>query len=64
MGEVPGTPGVMPMLAGTVGVLGACVGSWLAVAAETTVATDSAAATGRPSSGMLGMRGSPVGLGA
>ncbi|WJR34084.1 hypothetical protein P3F83_01110 [Mycobacteroides immunogenum] len=61
---MPLTPGVSPVLTGTLGVivLGA-VGSWWAAALDTAVATDSAAAAGSPSSGMDGMRGRPAGLG-
>ncbi|WP_237076090.1 hypothetical protein [Mycobacteroides abscessus] len=50
-------PGVIPVLAGTVGAVGAAVGScWVPTALDTAVAMDSAAA-GMFGSGTDGMRG-------
>ncbi|MDM2349076.1 hypothetical protein [Mycobacteroides abscessus] len=64
MGGVPGTPGVMPVDAGVLGVivLGAAVESWCAVALDTAVAMVSAAAA-MSGSGRLGMCGSPGSFG-
>ncbi|WP_236741157.1 hypothetical protein [Mycobacteroides abscessus] len=67
-GGVPATPGVVPVLAGTVGVIvalgvGAAVGSWCAVAELTAVVMVSRGMFERSGSGILGMRGSPVDFG-
>ncbi|MDO3144240.1 hypothetical protein [Mycobacteroides abscessus] len=64
VGDVPGTPGVMPVDAGVLGVivLGAAVESWCAVALDTAVVMVSAAAA-MSGSEMFGMFGSPAGFG-
>ena len=61
-GGVPLVPGVSPVDAGRVGVAGAAVGSWEAVAELTAVTMDSAAAAGTLGSPMDGILGRTGGL--